>query len=140
MPDLAELRQQLDELTGANLEGVLIVEDDLGFAAYLKRVLEAMRYQVTCVETGEATLEVTCPLLAIVDLRLPGMNGIEAIQTMRERCPATQFIIVTNYADTDTAIAAAQMGVRYFRKGQEYHTNLRGLLDAVYEATHRRPQ
>lgn len=49
--------------------------------------------------------------LAIIDYQLPGMNGIELFQKMREICPHIKSIFVTGYADSGVVFPALEAGV-----------------------------
>ncbi|MDM5338358.1 response regulator [Fictibacillus enclensis] len=54
------------------------------------------------------------PQLMTVDIKMPGMNGIEAIQKIRKKLPHTQFIMVTAYESFDYAKEAMKLGVREY--------------------------
>ena len=55
--------------------------------------------------------------LILLDVRLPGMSGIEAIPRIREASPATEIIVMTGYAEKDSAMQAIRQGAYdYFTK------------------------
>jgi DNA-binding response OmpR family regulator len=66
------------------LARILVVEDEAHLADGLRYNLEAEGYEVDCVETGEAALELfdagTLPDLVILDIMLPGMDGFPCCQ------------------------------------------------------------
>ena len=70
--------------------------------------------QVTLAHTGREAItqaEMTHPDLAIMDINMPGINGIEAIKTIRESSPGTQFILLTALDKFDYAKQAVSLGV-----------------------------
>jgi DNA-binding NarL/FixJ family response regulator len=52
----------------------------------------------------------TPPDVALVDLRLPGMNGVELIQKLKSSCPNVQCLVLTMYAETDLIFEALKAG------------------------------
>ena len=55
-------------------------------------------------------LPITQPDLAIMDINLPGMNGIDCIQAVKEECPHTQFMMFTVYENDEKVFEALQVG------------------------------
>lgn len=91
---------------------VFIVDDDAAVVASLEALLSTWGYQCTAFATGEAFLEhhgdpPTCLLL---DVRLPGINGIEVLKIYRQREPKTPIIIMTGHGDVAMAVDALQRG------------------------------
>ncbi len=93
---------------------VLVVDDHAGNRDVLRGLLEPLGFIVTSVATGEAALEsaaATPPDLVLMDLRMPGMGGLAAIQHLREQHPggALRIVAVTASAfDFDRQEALAQ--------------------------------
>lgn len=92
---------------------VLIVEDEANIRSGLRDVLVKNGYQVDEAESGEEAL----PLLqvhrfeaAIVDIRMPGMSGIELLKAIRARWADLSVIILTGHGTLDSAIAAVRAG------------------------------
>jgi len=137
---LAYLRQLTDHLTTRG--GILVVEDDPGFADYLMRLLLALRYDRRRVSTGEKAIiavEEECPFVTVMDLRLPGMDSIEAIKEIRKRCPNTQFIVVTSFPDEKSAIKTANIDIAaYLVKGNTYDENMDELIRVIHGLTRAR--
>jgi len=80
-------------------ERILIVDDEKLMRDYLKYLLEP-RYRVDTASSGEEALrmiEEEVYDLVFVDLRLPGMDGIELIRRINELSPGTQTIAMTSY-------------------------------------------
>jgi len=119
---MADAAQRAEEQPPAELgalhdASILVVDDEPGMRNFLKRVLEkhcALLEVAESVETAEA-LRQRCHFdLMVVDIRLPGRSGVEWLQALREREVRTEVIVITAYADLDTAIAALRAGAADF--------------------------
>jgi two-component system, NtrC family, response regulator AtoC len=92
---------------------ILIVDDDEMMCHTLSDVLKKMSYEVTSVQTGEAALH---PLregifdLILLDIRLPDMNGLDVLKKIREIDSDPFVIMMTAYADVQTAVTAMKAG------------------------------
>ena len=92
---------------------ILIIDDDATVRKSHEAVLKANGYEVDVAETGkEAIAKSKAKLynLALVDLRLPDMDGIELLTSMRETVPKTVKIIITGYPSQENAIEAVNRG------------------------------
>lgn len=93
---------------------VLVVEDEKHQRVVLRRVLEGMDFDVTTVPSAEdalVCLDSTRPTVAILDLNLPEMNGLDLAAVLHDRLPSTQMIILTGYGDLQTAQEAIRLDV-----------------------------
>jgi len=120
---------------------ILVVDDDENFRTMLLDLLETSDYMAQGAEDGETALallrEVTFDLL-MVDLRMPGMGGIELIRQARSLYPHARVIILTGYADKESAIDAASLGVADTM--EKPIRNLRALESAVEFALSQQPR
>lgn len=92
---------------------ILIIDDDDQLRKSFERLLKEEGYQVISAPSGEAGLDKTekeNPDLVILDMRLPGMNGLETFQAIHRLEPKLPVIIMTAYGTTETAIEATKMG------------------------------
>lgn len=92
---------------------ILIVDDDSQLRQSFEKLLAAEGYTVRTVSTGEAGLaEVreNVPDLVVMDVRLPGMSGLEAFGVIHKIEPKLPVIIMTAFSTTDTAIEATKLG------------------------------
>jgi len=96
---------------------ILVVDDEPGMRNFLKRALEnrcALLEVAGSAEEAEALrLRYHFDLL-LVDIRLPGLSGLEWLRQLRERGVRTHVIYMTAYADLDMAIAALRNGADDF--------------------------
>ena len=92
---------------------ILIIDDDDQLRKSFERLLIEEGYIVQSAPSGERGLDIVrdkVPDLVILDMRLPGMNGIEIFKCIHEIEPKLPVIIMTAYGTTETAIEATKMG------------------------------
>ncbi|SNR87111.1 two-component system, NtrC family, nitrogen regulation response regulator GlnG [Humidesulfovibrio mexicanus] len=92
---------------------ILIVDDDAQLRQSFGKILEGEGFEVRAAPSGEAGVDEVAanpPDLVVMDVRMPGMTGIEAMQHMRASCPGLPVIIMTAYGGTETAIEATKLG------------------------------
>jgi two-component system, cell cycle sensor histidine kinase and response regulator CckA len=88
---------------------VLVVDDDAAIIRTLSDILELHGYQPHTAATGGEGLRVAVsskPALAVVDLRLPDMDGLELAHKLHELSEMTQVVVLTGNASVESAIAA----------------------------------
>jgi two-component system nitrogen regulation response regulator GlnG len=92
---------------------VLVVDDDQDLRYSLRRVLSQRGYRVEEAESGEEGLkkaEACSPQVILLDNRMPGMSGLEALQHLRGVVPKVMIILMTAYGTTQTTIEAMKFG------------------------------
>ncbi|UCF93110.1 MAG: sigma-54-dependent Fis family transcriptional regulator [Desulfobacterales bacterium] len=92
---------------------ILIIDDDDQLRKSFHKLLAEEGYRVESAASGEAGLErieTKTPDVVILDMRLPGMNGLETFQAIHAKEPKLPIIIMTAYGTTETAIEATKMG------------------------------
>jgi DNA-binding NtrC family response regulator len=117
---------------------VLIVDDEERFRTTLLKILMAKGIQATAAPDGAAALAELdrCAYdVVLLDVKMPGMDGIEVLETLRERgCPA-EVIILSGHAAIDTAMAIVRLGAfDYLLKP----CDIEALLDKIYAAHDRK--
>jgi DNA-binding response OmpR family regulator len=88
---------------------ILIVDDDETIRTTMKAILEDEGYVVDLASTGEEAIQLTMKTtynIALLDIRLPDMEGVELLKLMRDSVPRTRKIMVTGYPSMQNAIAA----------------------------------
>lgn len=93
---------------------ILVVDDEPVARQSLSEILRLEGYSVNSVPNGQAAVEYvrTHPVdLMVVDLRMPGMDGLEVIQVVNQVAPDTEVILLTAYASTETAIQALRLRI-----------------------------
>lgn len=95
------------------MKSILIVDDDSRLRKSFSKLLSEEGYAVRTAESGEVGLEEVSravPDLVIMDIRMPGMSGMEAFKAIREIDPKLPVIIMTAFGTTETAIEATKLG------------------------------
>ncbi|GIW46335.1 MAG: acetoacetate metabolism regulatory protein AtoC [Deltaproteobacteria bacterium] len=98
---------------GQEKNTVLVVDDEPGMREFLEIMLKRDGYIVDTAPDGARALdkmENTLFDLAIVDIQMPVMNGIELLRRINEKSPETTVIMITAYASHETAIEAMKLG------------------------------
>jgi DNA-binding response OmpR family regulator len=98
----------------SNQEHILIVDDEANIRLTLSALLEDEGYAVTTAASGEAALAVldTQPFdLLLVDLRLPGIDGMQVVAGARERGIDSAVIVLTGHGSVETAVEGMHQGV-----------------------------
>lgn len=93
---------------------ILVVDDEPVARQSLSDILKLEGHNVSSVQNGQAAVEFvrTHPIdLMIVDLRMPGMDGLEVIQVVNQISPETEVILLTAYGSTETAIQALRLRI-----------------------------
>ena len=92
---------------------ILLVDDDAPFRQVLRGELSRMGFEVTAVGSGEDALSKVAeiePDVVLLDLRLPGLGGLEVLKGIRDRSMSSDVIMLTGHGSIDTAIEAVKMG------------------------------
>jgi two-component system nitrogen regulation response regulator GlnG len=92
---------------------VWIIDDDRSIRWVLEKAL--LREDIPCMTFNSGTdalreLERSEPSAVLSDIRMPGVSGLELLQSLKERLPKVPVIIMTAYSDLDSAVAAFQGG------------------------------
>jgi DNA-binding response OmpR family regulator len=93
---------------------ILVVDDEPVARQSLSEILRLEGYAVNSEPNGQAAVEYvrTHPIeLIIVDLRMPGMDGLEVIQVVNQISPETEVILLTAFGTTESAIQALRLRV-----------------------------
>lgn len=94
---------------------LLIVEDDITFALMLKTWLTRKGFEaetVSRVDAAQQRLEASDFSLVLTDMRLPDRDGIFLLQWIADNRPSLPAIVMTSYADIQTAVRSMKLGAR----------------------------
>jgi DNA-binding NtrC family response regulator len=92
---------------------ILIVDDDVGIRKTLSKILEKEGYLVDAVENGKQAIIASSKKffnVALIDIRLPDMDGTELLERLRETEPKMVKIIVTGFPSLENAVEAVNKG------------------------------
>ena len=113
---------------------VFIVDDDPAVRDSLRWLLESMRLRVATFDSAEAFLKFyTMHMVGclVLDVRMPGMSGLQLQQHLTKQQYALPIIFITGHGDIPMAVRAMQAGAKYFLE-KPFEDQL--LLDYVNEA------
>ena len=96
---------------------ILVVDDDTTVLSLMRFHLERENFEVFTAESGEEGLKLLAvrPFdVALLDLRLPDLDGLELVKRCKELSPETEVIVITGYASVSIAVEATRAGAFYF--------------------------
>lgn len=96
-----------------NSGSILIVDDEKNIRLALSMSLEKLEIPVAAAASGEEALEKLAPggyELMLLDLRMPGMDGMEVLRRVSQQWPELKVIIITAYGSIDLAVEAMKLG------------------------------
>ncbi|MBU4199207.1 MAG: response regulator [Verrucomicrobia bacterium] len=114
---------------------ILLVDDENGFRRPMEFWLKAKGYQVTGVGSGEeglASIERERPTLVYLDMKMPGMNGIETLRRIRDKDKTLPVIMITAYGTLQDMEEAEKLGVSgFFKKDEDFATAAKLIIFAL---------
>src|ERR1043166_76592 len=119
------------EPVNARLGRVLVVEDDPGIATQMVRGLTRAGYETGSVTTGKAALDWPGPDVALLDLGLPAIDGVEVCRRLRQSCDAAIIIVSARGEESDRVLALDEGADDYLIKPfglQELLARVRAVL------------
>jgi CheY-like chemotaxis protein len=97
----------------ADLQRILIVDDERGVRALCSDLLRRSGYETEAVDSAQAALErvdATGFDLALVDIHMPMMSGIELCRRLRARRPGLPIVLITGYPTIESAVRGIGFG------------------------------
>ena len=92
---------------------ILVVDDEGGIRSSLQAILREEGWQADAVATGEECVKAAAKKsydLILLDVWLPGMDGLEALRRLKERDPTPIVIMISGHATIETAVKATKLG------------------------------
>ena len=92
---------------------ILVIDDEEGVRKSLRMILEYDGYDVTEAATGEEgvkLIEREAPDLVFLDIKMPGMDGLEVLQKVRHLMEAMPVVVISGHGDINTAVEATKLG------------------------------
>jgi two-component system, OmpR family, phosphate regulon sensor histidine kinase PhoR len=113
---------------------ILVVDDEYGVRSGIRQILEIEGYEVEEAATGGealALLESSDFDVALLDYRLPDIDGMTILQTIKKNGWQPMTCMITAYANIDTAIAATRQGVDFFLPKPFLPDDLIGVVETL---------
>ncbi len=124
-----------DKTEGASAGTVLVVDDEKSIRDSLRMVLEYEGYRVLEAKTGDEALAAvrrSSPQAVLLDIKMPEMDGLAVLSSMRERGYEMPVIVITGHGDINTAIEATKRGAfDFFEKPLQRDRVLLSLRNAM---------
>jgi DNA-binding NtrC family response regulator len=92
---------------------ILLVDDEVVFTNNMSKLLTKRGYRVTTVNSGEEALRAlqeSAFHVMVLDLKMPGMDGIAVMHEMSKLALSTEVLILTGHGSIDTALEAIRLG------------------------------
>ena len=118
---------------------VLLVDDEKDFVEMLSLRLKEVEEKVTVAYSGKECLETLKNKeidVVILDIKMPGMDGMETLREIKKRFPLVEVIMLTGHGSTETAVEGMKMGAfDYLMKPADFDD-----LTAKMEAARKRKE
>src|ERR1700736_2787078 len=131
---------------------ILLVDDEPGMLRYIRTLLEVDDYTVQTASTGEEALQQVekglRPDLVLLDLLMPGIDGLQALEQLRQMVPGLKVVMLSCVSDTRKVVQAIRLGAhdyltKPFQKAEldavidqclgKNQQNLRGDVEELYD-------
>jgi DNA-binding NtrC family response regulator len=92
---------------------VLLVDDEKAFLLSNAKLLTNRGYDVLTAQTGESALEILAGNdidVTVLDVRMPGMDGLTVLAEIRKRFPLVEVILLSGHATLETAVDGLRIG------------------------------
>jgi len=113
---------------------VLLVDDEVEFLETVTKRLERRRLSVTSAHSGEEALHCLAAASAdvvVLDVKMPGLDGIETLRRIKSDHPLVEVIMLTGHASVEAAIEGMELGAfDYLMKPVEFDELLYKIQDA----------
>lgn len=92
---------------------ILVVDDEESIRKTMRMTLEYEGYEVTEAASGAEAIKAVeneLPDLVFLDVKMPGMDGLEVLDRLKQDSPATQVVIISGHGNVQTAVQATKLG------------------------------
>jgi DNA-binding NtrC family response regulator len=92
---------------------ILLVDDEVVFTTNMSKLLTNRGYRVSAVNSGDSVVDVLQGQgfdVVVLDLKMPGMDGIATLKEIKKLGLSTQVLILTGHGSIDTALEALKLG------------------------------
>lgn len=113
---------------------ILVVDDEPGIRSGVSEILSLEGYMVDAADCGRAAQELLSAApydIVFIDYRLPDIDGLMLVQSLRQQCPQAMTCMITAYANIETAIFATRQGVDIFLPKPFSPDDLLGTVDTL---------
>ena len=115
---------------------VLVVDDEPGHRLMVRAVLEDVGWKVAEAPNGEkalAMLDAVQPHVALVDMKMPGMDGVTLMRELHARTPDLPVVLLTAFGSVGSAVEAMKQGAFNYLTKPADNDELAAVLEKSYE-------
>jgi two-component system, NtrC family, response regulator AtoC len=115
---------------------LLIAEDEKNLGIVLQRELSRLGHRVTLVHDGDAAVQAAKETdfdIALLDIMMPGRNGLEVLRELREMEQSPEVLMMTGHATVETALQAMKMGAYDYLTKPCLISELEAILQKAFE-------
>lgn len=122
-----------------NRNQIFVLDDEDGVRKSLETVLVSEGHSVKSFATGKELIQFmgqmsfTAPAVALIDLRLPDMNGVQVMQKVKEVSPETEVVMLTGNPNMDSAIESLNLGAYAYILKPYSMDDIKSVLGRVLE-------
>jgi len=124
-------------MSNENKIKLLMVDDEVKFLESISKRLALKNFDVTTAATGQEAIESAEKGffdVAVVDFQMPGMDGVQVLNALKERHKYIEIIMLTGHATVDSAVEATKLGAfKYLEKPYAFE-KLVEVIKEAYEA------
>ena len=125
---------------GESTINVMIVDDEVDLLKSLSRAFTRRKFNVTTAESGPQALDILENILVdimILDVKMPGMDGLEVLRRVKQKHPSIQVILLSGHPSVDAALEGIKLGASEYMKKpaeiEELATTIRHLYEERQE-------
>jgi len=115
---------------------ILVVDDDINVSKSIRKVIPPDEFEVETALSGEEALKMDRKKnydLIITDLMMPGLNGLDLLETLKQTRPGVNVIMITGYPTIKTAVESVKMGAFDYLPKPFTPAELRSLIARVFK-------
>jgi len=112
-----DIRPESDQMPGPVTGDILIIDDEVAVSNNIRKILLKLGQDIDQAITKKEALDhinAKSYKLIVLDLRIPGVNGLELLALIRNEQPEAKVVIVTGYASIESAVEATRLGANTY--------------------------
>jgi len=112
-----DIRAESDQVPGSVAGEILIVDDEVAVSNNIRKILQKSEQDIDQAITKKEALDhirAKSYKLIVLDLRIPGVKGLELLELIRNEQPQAKVVIVTGYASIENAVEATRLGANAY--------------------------
>src|SRR5438445_4709948 len=118
---------------------ILLVDDEPGMLRYIRTLLEVDDYKVETASTGEEALQRVDkgmePDLVLLDVLMPGIDGLETLEQLRQKRPGVKVVMLSCVNDTKKVVQAMRLGAHDYTTKPFQKAELDAVVDQCLGTT-----